>query len=58
MNPRWLFRMARWAQRPPSERRVKLVLGIVAACVALFVIERYVGWPDALSVEPGFWHGR
>ena len=40
--------MARWARNPPSEQRVKLVLLIVLLCAALFVIERYVGWPDAL----------
>jgi len=52
MNPRWLFRMARWSRRPPSTRRVLLVLGIVAFCLAIFAIERYVGWPDWMTVEP------
>ena len=49
MNPRWLFRMARWAQNPPSERRVKFVFAIVAVCLCLFAWEYFVGWPDALS---------
>lgn len=52
MNPRWLFRMARWAHRPPSAKRVLLVLGIVAACFAIVAVERFVGWPDWMTVEP------
>ena len=46
MNHRWLFRMARWAQNPPSEGRVKFVLAVILACVALF------GVPDWMSLEP------
>ena len=47
----WLMRMRRWAQHPPSPSRVKLVLAVVAACAALFVLERYVGLPDWMAVE-------
>lgn len=52
MNFHWLLRMSRWARNPPSWGRVKLVLGIIAVCALLFVIERYVGWPDWATVEP------
>jgi len=52
MTPRFLFRMARWAHHPPSPRRVKLVLAVIALCLALFAIEHFIGWPDWLSVEP------
>ncbi|MEQ8292459.1 MAG: hypothetical protein RIA08_09650 [Roseovarius sp.] len=52
MNPRWLFRMAKWAHRPPSETRVKLVLGIIVVCLAVFAIEYFVGWPDWMTLEP------
>ncbi|TRD15715.1 hypothetical protein [Palleronia caenipelagi] len=45
----WLVRAKRWAQRPPSEKRVKFVLAIIAGCILLFLIERYFGWPDALT---------
>lgn len=50
----WFLRMARWAHRPPSAKRVKFVLGIVAVCLVLFGIERFLGWPDWLtpSVPP------
>lgn len=51
MNPLWLLRAKRWAHRPPSAARVKLVLAVIAICVALFAVERLVGWPDALTPE-------
>ena len=51
MNPRHLLRMARWARRPPSERRVKLVLGIIAVCLLVFGVERILGWPDWLTLN-------
>lgn len=52
MNQRWLFRMARWARNPPSEKRVKFVLSILALCLILAAIEHFVGWPEALSLAP------
>lgn len=51
MTVRWLLRMARWARNPPSMRRVVLVLGIVAVCLALFAVEYFIGWPEALSPD-------
>ena len=50
--------MARWAQNPPSEGRVKLVFGIIAVCLALFAVEYFVGWPEALSLDPKGWRYR
>ena len=47
----WLLRMARWARNPPSMGRVKLVLGVVAWCIGLVVMERFVGWPDWLTLN-------
>ena len=52
MSYRWLLRMKRLAQNPPSESRVKLVLGIIALCIVLYLTERLIGWPDFLSSEP------
>lgn len=46
------LRMAKWIRHPPSAGRVKLVFGIVALCLALAAVERWIGWPDALSPEP------
>lgn len=48
-NFRHLMRMSKWARRPPGERQVKLVLGVIALCLALFAVERLVGWPDWLT---------
>lgn len=48
---RWLLRMSLWARHPPSEKRVRLVLAVIALCLLLFAIERWVGWPEALTVE-------
>lgn len=44
-----LLRMKRWAANPPSEKMVKLVLGIIAFCILVYLIERLVGWPDWLT---------
>ncbi|MEQ9239484.1 hypothetical protein [Roseovarius indicus] len=44
--------MAKWAQRPPSEKRVKLVLGVIVLCLLLVAIEYFIGWPDWMTVEP------
>ncbi|WP_226780873.1 hypothetical protein [Oceaniglobus trochenteri] len=55
MNLHWLLRMSRWARNPPSWGKVKLVVGVIVVCALLFAIERWVGWPDALSVEPRNW---
>ena len=54
MNPFWLLRAKRWAQNPPSAGRVKLVIVVIAICVALFAVERVAGWPEWLTPErPG-----
>ena len=51
MNSRWLLRMTRWAQNPPSAGRVKFVLAIIMVCIALYTVEHFYGWPDALTPE-------
>lgn len=45
----WLMRAKRWTQNPPSVGRIALVFGVVALCLVLFGIERYVGWPEWLT---------
>lgn len=49
---RWLIRMAMWARRPPSESRVKLVLGVIAIGIAIVLIEKFIGWPDWATADP------
>ena len=51
MSPLWLFRMSRWARKPPSAKAVKMVLIILTICFVVYAIERWIGWPDALTVE-------
>lgn len=51
MNWMQLLRMAKWARHPPSEARVKMVLAIVAVCLSVFAVERWVGWPDWMTVD-------
>jgi len=51
MNIRQFLRMSRWARNPPSAKRVKLVLLVLAICLVLFGIERVFGWPAWLTVN-------
>lgn len=51
MNPIWFIRMAKWARNPPSWGRVKLVVAVVLACLALVAVEQIWGWPEALKVN-------
>ncbi|MBH0238742.1 hypothetical protein [Methylobrevis albus] len=49
---RLLLRMAIWIRRPPSRRRIMMVVVIGALGLAIVGIERYVGWPDWARLEP------
>lgn len=49
MNPMWLIRMKRWVQNPPSPARIRMIAAIVAICLLLVLVERTIGWPDALT---------
>ena len=51
MGPQWFVRMARWARHPPSPGRVKLVLGVVGLCLALYAVEHIWGWPQWATVN-------
>ncbi|AKO96622.1 hypothetical protein MALG_01437 [Marinovum algicola DG 898] len=53
----WLYRMSLWARRPPSARQVMLVLAVIAVCLAIYAVERWVGWPEALTAERLRWGG-
>ena len=47
----WLMRAKRWAQKPPSPGRVKLVFGVLAICLAIAGVEWLFGWPEWLTVD-------
>ncbi len=51
MNYHWLLRASRWARNPPGEKRVKLVLAVIALCLVLVAIERWIGWPAWLTTQ-------
>ena len=57
MNLRPFLRMAKWARRPPSRQRVRLVFAVVALCLLLVLIERLFGWPDWLRLENARFRG-
>jgi len=48
---RWLIRAKQLVRHPPSAGRVKLVLGVVAVCILLVAVEKFIGWPDWLTVD-------
>jgi hypothetical protein len=50
LNPRHFFRMAKWARKPPSEKRVKLVLAVIAIALVIFGLERVFGTPDWMQL--------
>jgi hypothetical protein len=52
MNITWLLRLARWARRPPGPRTVRLWLIVIGAGLAIAGIEFFLGWPEALRLEP------
>lgn len=53
MDPftRLLIRLVEWFRNPPSPARIKLILAVVALCLILVAIERFIGWPDWLTAE-------
>ncbi len=51
MNLRHLLRMSRWARNPPSEKKVKLVIGVIVLCLILVAVERLFGWPAWLTPD-------
>ena len=48
---RQMLRMARWARHPPSTRMVIMVAGIVVVALTIAGIERFIGWPDFLTLD-------
>lgn len=51
MNPLWFLRMKRWAQNPPSTRRIMLVFGVIVFCLALYGLERAGVLPDWMQAD-------
>lgn len=51
MNMRWLLRMKRWVDNPPSWARVKFVFYIILACAMMYAYEYFYGWPTFLTLD-------
>lgn len=51
LNPRHLLRMAKWAHKPPSEKRVLLVFGVVAICLVIGGLDYLGVFPDWMAVN-------
>ncbi|MDG0984571.1 MAG: hypothetical protein P8N80_03810 [Planktomarina sp.] len=51
MNPRFFLKMAQIARRPPSKKMVLIWIVVATIALLLFAIERWVGWPDWLTVN-------
>jgi len=48
---RWFWRMSKWARKPPSAKRVRFVLGIVAIGLCLLAWEHFIGAPDWMEIQ-------
>jgi len=48
---RMFLKMSQWARNPPSESRVKLVIGVIVVCLVLVGIEMFIGWPEWAKTE-------
>ncbi|MBI1172675.1 hypothetical protein GC209_14865 [bacterium] len=51
MGPLWFLRAAEWARHPPSWRKVRFGLMVVALCLLVVGIEHLWGWPAWLTVN-------
>ncbi|WP_294613487.1 hypothetical protein [Roseovarius sp.] len=52
MTITWLLRMARWARNPPGRNRRRMLLVVIGLALAIGGIEYFLGWPEALTLEP------
>lgn len=51
MNPIWFVKMAKVARHPPSKKMIILWSVVIIGALVIFGIERYIGWPDFLTVN-------
>lgn len=53
MDPltRLLIRLSQWYRRPPSPRRIAIILVVLAVAAVIVAVERFVGWPDWATTE-------
>ncbi len=51
MNPRWLLHAKRWAQNPPSAKKLIIVAGVVAVSLILYGLETQGLLPDWMAAD-------
>ncbi len=51
LNLRQFLRMSSWARNPPSAKRVKLVLVVIALVAAIWGLEQLFGTPDWIRIN-------
>ncbi|KEJ88404.1 hypothetical protein [Sulfitobacter donghicola] len=51
LDIRHLLRAKRWAQNPPSAKRVKLVLTAIALALLIVGLEHFGFWPEWAKAE-------
>jgi len=56
MSPWFFVRMSRLVRNPPSKERIILVAVVLGIAATLFIVERYIGWPEWATVNN--WNGR
>jgi hypothetical protein len=51
MNLIWLLRMRRMASQRRPMWQIKMLAGIVVICIFLMGIEKFIGWPEVLTLQ-------
>ncbi|MEP2093810.1 MAG: hypothetical protein ABJI95_10425 [Paracoccaceae bacterium] len=51
MNIRYLWRLRRWAEKPPSASRMILIVTIAALGFLIYGLEHFGYWPDWATAE-------
>ncbi|WBV44511.1 hypothetical protein [Pseudoroseomonas cervicalis] len=43
--------LTRLVRNPPSRQRAMMMLAALLICLALLLVERFIGWPDWATLE-------
>ncbi|MFA8384292.1 MAG: hypothetical protein ACEPO2_01610 [Pelagibaca sp.] len=38
-------------RHPPSLAKIKLGLAVIAVCLSIYAVERWIGWPDWMTLD-------
>ena len=51
LDPRHLLWAKRWVQNPPSTKRIRLFLAVLAIALVIFALEYFGLWPEWARAE-------